>query len=91
MPLRYKFIADLQPANQKPVWDRIDLNHVGIHLADTSIVKKIHNRAYAGAKLDNFSSLNLGANESDKRSYVAPSPERSNEADTWNVVNHHIR
>ena len=71
-PLRYKYIAELQPANQKPVWDRIDLNHVGIQLADTSIVRKIHNRAYAGAKLEDFSSINLGVNESDKDIMLRP-------------------
>jgi len=31
-------------------------------LADTSIVKKIHDRTEAGATLDDFSSLNLGVN-----------------------------
>ena len=72
MPLRYKYISDLQPANQKPVWDRIDLNHVGIQVADTTIVRKIHNRAYGGAKLEDFSPINLGVNESDKDFMLRP-------------------
>ena len=49
MPLRHEHIAKFQPVNQLPIWDRIDLFHVGVHLADTAIIKKLHNRTYAGA------------------------------------------
>ena len=66
MPLRHRYIAELQPANQTPVWDRLDLDHLGIHVADTSIVAKLHNMAYAGAKLNDFSATNIGMNETDK-------------------------
>ena len=71
-PLRHKYIAELQPANQTPVWDRIDLSHLGIQLADTTIIKKIHNRAHATAELHDFSNLNLGLNEADKDVKLRP-------------------
>ena len=73
MPLSYKHIAKLQPPNQVPVWDRINLSHVGVHLADTSIIKKLHNRAYGGAQLKHFSPSNLGIVETDKDVVLKPS------------------
>ena len=73
MPLSHKHIAKLQPPNQVPVWDRINLSHVGVHLADTAIIKKLHNRAYGGAQLKHFSSSNLGIVETDKDVVLKPS------------------
>ena len=75
MPLRHKYIAELQPANQTPVWDRIDLSHIGIQLADTSIIAKLHNRAYSGAQLKDFSNINLGMSEADKDVMLRPASE----------------
>ena len=68
MPLQYQKIAAKQPAKQSPVWSRIDLSHLGVHLADSSIIIKLHDRSYGGAQLRHFSALNLGVNENDKRS-----------------------
>ena len=73
MPLRHRYIAEQQPANQVPVWDRLDLDHLGLHIADTSIISKMHNRTYAGAKLEHFSPTNLGMNENDKDLTFRPS------------------
>ena len=73
MPLRHEHIAKLQPVNQLPVWDRINLSHVGVHLADTAIIKKLHNRSYAGAQLKYFSTPNLGIVETDKELVLRPS------------------
>ena len=73
MPLRYQHIAKTQPVSQSPVWDRIDLSHIGVHLADTSIVKKIHNRSYPGGQLKNFSPANLGVVDTEKDVMLKPS------------------
>ena len=73
MPLRHRYIAEFQPANQVPVWDRLDLDHLGLHIADSSIISKLHNRSYAGAKLEHFSPTNLGMNETDKDLTFRPS------------------
>ena len=73
MPLRYQHIAKAQPVCQSPVWDRINLSHVGVHLADTAIVKKLHNRSYAGGQLKHFSPINLGVVETDKYVMLKPS------------------
>ena len=72
MPLQYQHIAEKQPAQQSPVWDRIDLSHCGLNLADTTIVAKIHNMAYAGGRLRDFSSSNLGMSECDKDIVLKP-------------------
>ena len=71
-PLRYKYIAEQQPANQIPVWDRIDLSHLGLQLADSTIIKKIHNRGHATAELGDFSNINLGLCEADKDVVLKP-------------------
>ena len=73
MPLQYQQIAAKQPAKQTPVWSRIDLSHLGIHLADGSIITKLHDRGYAGAQLKHFSPTNLGLNENDKDLMLKPS------------------
>lgn len=72
MPLQYQHIAEKQPKQQSPVWDRIDLSHCGLNLADTTIVGKIHNMSYAGARLRDFSQMNLGVNECDKDIVLKP-------------------
>ena len=74
-PLQYQHIAKKQPARQTPVWERIDLAHYGLHLADTSIVGKIHDRCYGGIKLNYFLAMNLGVDEEDKD--VVLRPQRS--------------
>lgn len=74
-PLRYKYIAEKQPAIQTPVWDRIDFSHLGLQLSDSTIVKKIHNRNYATAELGDFSNLNLGLLEADKDLVLRPTKE----------------
>jgi len=51
MPLQYQHIGKNQPARQLPIWERLDLSHIGIHLADGSIVGKIHNRAHGDIQL----------------------------------------
>ena len=66
MPLQYQSIAKLQPSKQTPVWDRLDLAHLGIHLADTSIVAKMHNMANGGFQLKECAAMNLSVNQSDK-------------------------
>ena len=53
LPLRY------QPARQTPVWERLDLSHVGLHLVDSTIIKKCHDRTYTGTQLKDFSGVNL--------------------------------
>ena len=73
MPLQYQQIAAKQPAKQTPVWARIDLSHLGIHLADNSIITKLHDRGYAAAQLKFFSPTNLGLNENDKDLMLKPS------------------
>ena len=77
MPLQYQHIAKKQPAQQSPVWDRIDLSHCGLNLSDTSIIKKIHNRSYPGAKLNDFSQRNLGMSESEKDILLKPNQKGS--------------
>ena len=71
-PLQYQSIAKHQPAKQVPVWERLDLAHIGIHLADSSIVGKIHNRSYGGIQLRFFSTPNLSVNESEKDIMLKP-------------------
>ena len=66
LPLRYQDIAKNQPARQTPVWERLDLSHVGLHLADSTIIKKCHDRTYTGAQLKDFSGVNLGMDPCDK-------------------------
>ena len=73
MPLQYQQIAAKQPAKQSPVWARIDLSHLGVHLADSSIIVKLHDRHYSGAQLKYFSNTNLGMNENDKDLMLKPS------------------
>ena len=72
MPLQYQHIARNQPAQQTPVWERIDLAHLGLHMADTSIVRKIHNRNYAQTKLRDFLVLNLEVDVDDKDVMLRP-------------------
>lgn len=66
LPLRYQHIAKRQPAQQSPVFSRLDLSHLGVHLADSSIVGKLHNRTYTGAQLKHFSGCNLRLDPEDK-------------------------
>ena len=66
MPLQYQSIAKLQPSKQTPVWDRLDLSHLGIHLADSSIVGKMHNMANGGFQLKECAAMNLSINQADK-------------------------
>ena len=73
MPIQYQQIAAKQPAKQSPVWSRIDLSHLGVHLADSSIIIKLHDRSYGGAQLKYFSALNLGVDENDKDLMLKPS------------------
>ena len=40
LPLRYQYIAKQQPKQQTPVWERLDLSHLGLHLADSSVIGK---------------------------------------------------
>ena len=87
MPLQHQAIAKQQPANQTPVWDRLDLGHLGIHLADSSIVVKIHNRGYGGIQLKFFSPLNLSVNESDKEVMLKPVHAGGAMKQTRNVKN----
>ena len=49
------------------------MSHLGIHLADSSIITKLHDRGYAGAQLKYFSPINLGLNENDKDLMLKPS------------------
>ena len=66
LPLRHQHIAKQQPTRQTPVFARIDLTHLGVHLADNSIVAKLHNRSYTGAQLKHFSGSNLRLDPEDK-------------------------
>ena len=66
LPLRYQHIARQQPARQTPVFARLDLTHLGVHLADNAIVAKLHNRTYSGAQLKHFSGSNLRSDPEDK-------------------------
>ena len=75
MPLQYQHIAKNQPAQQTPVFERIDLAHLGLHMADTTIVRKIHDMSYGGARLRDFLALNLGIDVDDKD--VLLKPQRS--------------
>ena len=72
LPLRYQYIAKCQPIQQTPVWERLDLSHLGLHLADSSIIGKLHNRGYTGAQLRHFSGLNLGLDPKDKDVVLKP-------------------
>ena len=72
LPLRYQYIAKQQPTVQTPVWERLDLSHLGLHLADSSIIGKCHNRGYTGAKLQHFSGVNLGLDPKDKDVVLKP-------------------
>ena len=72
LPLRYQYIAKQQPKQQTPVWERLDLSHLGLHLADSSVIGKCHNRGYTGAQLHYFSGVNLGPDPKDKDVVLKP-------------------
>ena len=72
MPLQYQFIAKNQPPQQTPVYQRIDLAHLGLHMADTTVVGKMHNRCYGGSRLRDFLPINLGVDEDDKDVLLRP-------------------
>ena len=66
IPLRAEYIAAQQPAVQTPIYGRRNVEHFGLILNDLTIISKLHNRAWTGAKLKYFASTNLGTEESEK-------------------------
>ena len=65
-------LAKQQPTNQTPVWSRLDLSHLGLSMADNSIIAKLHNRSYTGAQLKHFSATNLKKDPVDKDLFFKP-------------------
>ena len=85
LPLQYQHIAKNQPPQQTPVYERLDLAHLGLHLADTSIVAKLHNRAYGATRLRDFLIINLGVEEEDKDLVFKPQKKGGAWTQTKNV------
>ena len=85
MPLQYQHIAKNQPVQQTPVYERLDLAHLGLHLADTSIISKMHNRTFGAVKLHNFLVTNLGVEEEDKELVLKPQRKGGAWTQTKNV------
>ena len=65
-PVRWRYAVSKLPTRITPVYSRLDLSHLGVRLNDNSIIAKMHNRAYAGAQLKDFSNANLEQTEEEK-------------------------